>query len=52
MDIADEPAYARLLNRPDFQALRRQIAARQADERRRARPVQTLYAPLGQKMAA
>ena len=52
LDIAEEPAYARLLNRADFQALRRQILAHQADERRRAGPVQTLYAALGQKMAA
>ena len=51
-DIAEEPAYARLVNRTDFQALRRQILARQADERRRAGPIQNVYASLGLKMAA
>jgi hypothetical protein len=51
-DIAEEPAYARLLNRADFQALRRQVFARQADERRRAGPIGAIYAALGQKQAA
>ena len=50
--IADEPAYSALVNRPDFQALRREIFARQADERRRAGPIQDIYAALGQRMAA
>jgi TolB-like protein/Flp pilus assembly protein TadD len=52
LDIADEPAYSALVNRPDFQALRREIFARQADERRRAGPIQDIYAALGQRMAA
>lgn len=34
-DIADEPAFARLVNRPDFQAIRKRILARIEEERRK-----------------
>jgi len=35
IDIADEPCFARLVNRPDFQALRQRILARIEQERRK-----------------
>ena len=35
IDIADEPSFAQLVNRPDFQALRRRILTRIAEERRK-----------------
>ncbi|HEY4070120.1 MAG TPA: TIR domain-containing protein [Sphingomicrobium sp.] len=34
-DIADEPCFARLVNRPDFQAVRRRILVRLEEERRK-----------------
>lgn len=41
-DIADEPCFARLVNRVDFQALRRRIFARYDEERRALGPVEQL----------
>lgn len=38
VDIVDEPCFARLVNRPDFQALRKRILARIEEERRIAAP--------------
>ena len=35
VDIVDEPCFARLVNRPDFQAVRQRILARIAEERRK-----------------
>jgi len=44
-DIADEPCFARLTNRADFQALRRKLFARLDGERRAAGPVEQLLQP-------
>jgi len=41
-DIADEPAFAHLVNRPDFQALRKRILARIEEERRKV-PLDLLH---------
>ena len=38
IDVADEPCFARLLNRPDFQAIRQRIFARIEEERRKVPP--------------
>jgi TolB-like protein/tetratricopeptide (TPR) repeat protein len=38
-DIADEPCFARLVNRADFQAIRKSILARIDQERRKVSPV-------------
>ena len=35
VDIADEPAFARLVNRPDFQLLRKRVLGRIEEERRK-----------------
>jgi hypothetical protein len=35
IDIADEPCFARLVSRPDFQAIRHRILARIEQERRK-----------------
>jgi hypothetical protein len=53
VDIADEPAFAALLNRPDFQALRHRIFAR-IDEERRKVPLNLLASayPVPAKAAA
>jgi serine/threonine-protein kinase len=53
VDIADEPCFARLVNRADFQSIRQRVVAR-VDEERRKVP-QTLLAqayPVRSKMAA
>jgi TolB-like protein len=52
-DIADEPCFARLVNRPDFQAIRRRIFARIGEERRKV-PLSLLAQayPLNRQLAA
>jgi TolB-like protein len=39
IDIADEPCFARLVNRADFQAIRKRILLRIEEERRKVSPV-------------
>jgi tetratricopeptide (TPR) repeat protein len=53
IDIADEPAFARLVKRPDFQAVRRHILGRIEEERRKV-PQQLLAQafPMRSKIAA
>jgi hypothetical protein len=43
-DIAEEPCFARLMGRADFQAVRRRIFARYEEERRALGPVEQLLA--------
>lgn len=53
IDIADEPVFARLVNRADFQAIRRRLLARIEEERRKI-PLTTLAKayPASSKAAA
>jgi hypothetical protein len=46
IDIADEPAFASLVKRADFQAIRRQIMAHIEDERRPITPAMLASAGL------
>jgi TolB-like protein/Flp pilus assembly protein TadD len=52
IDIADEPSFAKLLSRPDFQAIRRQIIAHMEQERRQITPAMLANAGLALKKAA
>jgi hypothetical protein len=53
IDIAEEPCFARLVNRPDFQAIRRRVFARVDAERRKVPQALLAQAfPIRSKMAA
>jgi TolB-like protein/Flp pilus assembly protein TadD len=52
IDIADEPAFARLLNRADFQAIRTHLLKRIEEERRKVSPAELAQAGFGKKAAA
>ena len=52
VDIAEEPAFARMVNRSDFQAVRRRILTRIEEERRKITPQMLAQAGIGLKMAA
>jgi len=52
VDIATEPAFARLVGRADFQAVRQRILARIAEQRRRVDPAGLARAGLELKIAA
>jgi tetratricopeptide (TPR) repeat protein len=52
VDIADEPSFANLSRRADFQAIRRQVLAHVEDERRQVTPAMLASAGLALKAAA
>jgi TolB-like protein/Tfp pilus assembly protein PilF len=52
IDIADEPSFANLRSRPDFQAIRRQIIAHIQQERQQVTPAMLASAGLALKQAA
>jgi len=51
-DIADEPCFARLVNRPDFQAIRKRTLARIDEERRKVNPMLLARSGLGRTAQA